>query len=87
MGHFIAVLYRSMSSGGRPQRGVITQQAGMLSGPSGDQTPTHLHGMQDLSELSSQGREAENAKRLSERERGENQTQQKSLTFGQNVGC
>lgn len=39
----------------------------MLSGPR-DQTPTHLHGTQDLAEVSSQEREAENVKRLSERE-------------------
>lgn len=68
MGHYIAVLYRSVSSGGRPQRAVITQQAGMLLGPSGDQTPTHLHRAQNLSVLSKQGTERQKDMDREERE-------------------
>lgn len=88
MGHFIALLYRFMSSGGQFERGVITQQAGTLSGPSGDQTPTHLHRTQHLFGPSSRWKEIENVKRLGERdmgrERGEKtKLSRKPLTFGQ----
>lgn len=57
----------------------------MLSGLSGDQTPTHLHRTQHLSELSRQGREAENVKRLSERYIDREREREKKTKLSRNL--